>query len=197
MPPRPAPPRPKPKPKPLPGGWKRQKPVSPHVYLCPHCMGRFPKPGLCADCKREDDKRRNAKRAEHGRTTAAWRRFKTPTSLPPANAAEPAPPDLPLPTGRSAQLQPGRLLNSLPPLSRQRRRTTRTRSRFLIALSFLPAQASREKHDMEGKATAGNASLGCGCCDFSSFPPKTVSRGDWQGVVKSGRPRWRPSCSAP
>jgi 5-methylcytosine-specific restriction endonuclease McrA len=46
------------------------------VYLCPHCMGRFPKPGLCANCKRTDNKRRNAKRSAHGRTSAAWRRFR-------------------------------------------------------------------------------------------------------------------------
>lgn len=50
--------------------------MSPIVYLCPHCMGRFPKPGLCVDCKKEDNRRRNAKRSEHGRTTAAWRRFR-------------------------------------------------------------------------------------------------------------------------
>jgi hypothetical protein len=39
-------------------------------------MGRFPKPGLCANCKRTDNKRRNAKRSAHGRTSAAWRRFR-------------------------------------------------------------------------------------------------------------------------
>lgn len=48
----------------------------PFVYLCPGCRGRFAKPGLCTDCTREDNKRRNAKRSAHGRTTSAWRRFR-------------------------------------------------------------------------------------------------------------------------
>jgi hypothetical protein len=46
------------------------------LYLCPHCRGRFAKPGLCIDCKRADNQRRNRKRSEQGRTSAAWLRFR-------------------------------------------------------------------------------------------------------------------------
>ena len=46
------------------------------IYLCTHCHAWQAKPGLCPDCTRADNKRRNAKRAAHGRTTAAWRRFR-------------------------------------------------------------------------------------------------------------------------
>jgi 5-methylcytosine-specific restriction endonuclease McrA len=48
----------------------------PFRYLCPRCHGRFAKPGRCVECTRADNKRRNAKRAAHGRTTAWWRRFR-------------------------------------------------------------------------------------------------------------------------
>jgi 5-methylcytosine-specific restriction endonuclease McrA len=46
------------------------------LYLCQHCHGRQPKPGLCPDCKRADNQRRNRKTAELGRSTSAWRTFR-------------------------------------------------------------------------------------------------------------------------
>lgn len=48
----------------------------PILYLCPHCHSRNAKPGLCVDCKRADNQRRNRKTAEQGRSSSAWRRFR-------------------------------------------------------------------------------------------------------------------------
>ena len=44
-------------------------------YLCV-CGALVPKPGRCPDCQRADDRRRNRKRVESGRTTAAWQRLR-------------------------------------------------------------------------------------------------------------------------
>ena len=46
------------------------------LYLCPRCASRETKPGLCPDCQRADDRRRNTRRKVSGRTTAAWQRLR-------------------------------------------------------------------------------------------------------------------------
>ena len=49
----------------------------PLLKLCPRCgctMDSTRK--LCLECQRVDDRRRNAKRRESGRTTAAWQRLR-------------------------------------------------------------------------------------------------------------------------
>ena len=49
----------------------------PLLKLCPRCgctMESTRK--LCLECQRVDDRRRNAKRRESGRTTAAWQRLR-------------------------------------------------------------------------------------------------------------------------
>jgi 5-methylcytosine-specific restriction endonuclease McrA len=58
--------------------------VSPLLRLCPQCgkaNGRGDLAGLCPDCKRTDNQRRNAKRKTSGRTTAAWNRLRTAAIL--------------------------------------------------------------------------------------------------------------------
>ncbi len=45
-------------------------------YLCPQCGALSEKVGLCPDCKRADNRRRNEKRRTSGRTTAAWQRLR-------------------------------------------------------------------------------------------------------------------------
>jgi 5-methylcytosine-specific restriction endonuclease McrA len=48
--------------------------------LCNGCHAAFPqekvKRGLCPDCQRADNHRRNTKRRVSGRTTAAWQRLR-------------------------------------------------------------------------------------------------------------------------
>ena len=51
------------------------EPVTIH-YLCPQCGALGEKVGLCPDCTRADNRRRNQKRKDSGRTTAAWRRMR-------------------------------------------------------------------------------------------------------------------------
>jgi 5-methylcytosine-specific restriction endonuclease McrA len=49
----------------------------PLLKLCPRCgCSMEPTRKLCTDCQRADDRRRNAKRRESGRTTAAWQRLR-------------------------------------------------------------------------------------------------------------------------
>jgi 5-methylcytosine-specific restriction endonuclease McrA len=44
--------------------------------LCPQCGALGPNAGLCPDCKRADNQRRNQKRRDSGRTSAAWQRLR-------------------------------------------------------------------------------------------------------------------------
>jgi 5-methylcytosine-specific restriction endonuclease McrA len=48
------------------------------VRLCPRCGRRKnnAKTGLCPECQVADDRRRNTKRRESGRTTARWQRLR-------------------------------------------------------------------------------------------------------------------------
>lgn len=50
--------------------------VSPIRYLCSKCGTLGAKPGLCPNCTRADNRRRNHKRRDSGRTTAAWQRLR-------------------------------------------------------------------------------------------------------------------------
>jgi 5-methylcytosine-specific restriction endonuclease McrA len=44
--------------------------------LCPKCCRTVPKVGLCDDCRRADNRRRNQKRKDSGRTTESWQRMR-------------------------------------------------------------------------------------------------------------------------
>jgi 5-methylcytosine-specific restriction endonuclease McrA len=49
------------------------------VHLCPQCGApneRGNLAGLCPNCKRADNRRRNQKRKDSGRTTDAWQRMR-------------------------------------------------------------------------------------------------------------------------
>ena len=48
----------------------------PLLRLCPKCGRTGPNVGLCEDCTRADNRRRNQKRKDSGRTTAAWQRMR-------------------------------------------------------------------------------------------------------------------------
>ncbi len=59
----------------------------PFQYLCPRCHGRFDKPGRRAACTK-DNRRRNAKRAAHGRRLPGGAASAVPTSVVSASGAE-------------------------------------------------------------------------------------------------------------
>lgn len=50
--------------------------MSPVFRLCPTCGAKGERSGLCPDCKRADNRRRNQKRKDSGRTTDAWQRMR-------------------------------------------------------------------------------------------------------------------------
>ena len=47
--------------------------------LCPQCGASGLSTGLCPDCTRLDNRRRNAKRKDSGRTTKAWQALRLAT----------------------------------------------------------------------------------------------------------------------
>lgn len=45
-------------------------------YLCPRCGTTGAERGLCPDCQRADDRRRNTKRRNSGRSTQRWQQLR-------------------------------------------------------------------------------------------------------------------------